>query len=162
MLVSENGTYPRELPGTNWTITATATAWADDIHFGEQPLGHHDTIENHLIENTIGGDITNRFTTRGGFLGDPSRGWSGPYVTSLPKTDPWGNKYMVNIREAHVRHLSDPAFQSIHQNFQPAGGIVKTAVFVISAGPNRQLETNSEQSADGFIPAGDDLIFRVK
>ena len=162
LLVSENGTYPREVPGTNWTIVATPSQWADNRHFGEQPLGHHDTIENHLVENTIGSDIANRFITRGGYLGDPSRGWAGPYVTSLPKTDPWGNKYLINIREAHVRHLSDPAFQTIHQNFQSEGAIVKTAVFVISAGPNRQLDTNSEQSADGFAPLGDDIIFRIK
>ena len=162
VLVSENGTYPKELPGLNWTITATPTQWNDDIHFGEQPLPHHDSLENQLIENTIVGDIANRFTIRGGYRGDTGRGWSGPYVTGLPKTDPWGNKYLINIREAHVRHLSDPAFASIHQNFTTEGNIIKTAVFVISAGPNRTLDTNSEQSADGFRPAGDDIIFRIK
>lgn len=162
MLVSENGSYPKETPGTNWTITSQATQWADKIHFGQQPLLHHDTIENHLVENTIGDQISNRYKTRGNYLGDPSRGWSGPYVSQLPKTDPWGNKYIVNIREAHVRHLSDPAFASIHQTFQSEGGLIKTAIFVISAGPNRTLETSSEQSADGFRPLGDDIVFRIK
>jgi hypothetical protein len=162
VLVSENGTYPKENAGMNWTITATPTQWNDEFHFGEQPLPHHDSIENQLVENTIASDIANRFTIRGGYRGDPARGWSGPYVNSLPKTDPWGNKYLVNIREAHVKHLSDPAFDSMHENFTTEGNIVKTAVFVLSAGPNRTIETNSEQSADGFRPNGDDIIFRIK
>jgi hypothetical protein len=162
VLVSENGTYPKENPGLNWTITSTPTRWADEFHFGDQALPHHDTIENQLVENTIAGDVENRFKTRGGYVGDPGRGWAGPYVTALPKTDPWGNKYLVNIREAHVRHLSDEAFRDIHQNFQDEGGIVKTAVFVLSAGPNRTIETNSEQSGDAFRANGDDILFRIK
>ena len=162
VLVSENGTYPKETPGMNWTITATPTQWNDDFHFGEQPLPHHDSIENQLVENTINSDLGNRFTIRGGYRGDPARGWSGPYVTALPKTDPWGNKYLVNIREAHVRHLSDASFASIHENFTVEGNIIKTALFIISAGPNRTLDTNSEQSADGFRPMGDDILFRIK
>ena len=88
VLVSENGTYPKETPGMNWTITATPTQWNDDIHFGQQALPHHDTIENQLVENTIAGDLANRYTIRGGYRGDPARGWSGPYVSALPKTDP--------------------------------------------------------------------------
>src|SRR3989442_10087078 len=48
ILVSENGTYPKEAPATNWTITTTALPWLDNIHFGEQPLLHHDSIENQM------------------------------------------------------------------------------------------------------------------
>src|SRR5207248_5858609 len=96
LLVSENGTYPKELPGMNWTINATPNQWNNDIHFGEQPLPHHDSIENQLVENVIAEDIANRYKVRGSYVGDPSRGWSGPYVTGLPKTDPWGSKYLIN------------------------------------------------------------------
>jgi hypothetical protein len=162
ILVSENGTYPKENPGMNWTINATPAQWNDDLHFGEQPLPHHDTIENQLVENVVGADVANRYKVRGSYVGDPGRGWAGPYITSLPKTDPWGNKYLVNIREAHVRHLSDPGFEMIHRNFESEGRIIKTAVFAISAGPNRTLDSDSEQSADGFRPLGDDIIFRIK
>jgi hypothetical protein len=162
VLVSENGTYPKQSPNTNWTINAAPDAWTDNLHFGEQPLPEHDSIENHLVENTINEELGNRYTRKGGFAGDPGRGWAGPYVSQLPKTDPWGSKYIINIREAHVRHLSDLGFSQLHRDFQMEGGIVKTAVFVISAGPNRTLETSSEQSADGFQPAGDDIIFRIK
>src|SRR5688572_16248734 len=73
VLVSENGSYPRETPGTNWSITLTASPWADNRHFGEVPLRVHDSIENHLVENMIGEDASNRFTQRGSYLGDPSR-----------------------------------------------------------------------------------------
>lgn len=163
ILVSENGNYPKETPGTNWTIIANAAApWVDNIHFGLQPLPNHESIENLLVENMIQSDINNRFKIRGAYLGDPGRGWSGPYVTALPKTDPWGNKYLINIRELHVRHLSDPLFASIHQNFLAEGGMIKTAAFVLSAGANSLIETPSEQSGDGFRAFGDDIIFRIK
>lgn len=162
VLVSENGTYPREAAGTNWNLSTRALPWTDNIHFGEQPLPSHDSIENQLVENTIQNDVNNRFKLRGSYVGDPARGWSGPYVASLPKTDSWGNKYLINIRELHVRHLTDPAFNSIHQNFQSESGVVKTAAFVISAGPNRLLETPSEQSGDAFKAFGDDILFRIK
>ena len=77
---------------------------------------------------------------RGAYSGNPSRGWAGPYIPVLPKTDPWGNKYIVNIRDL------------------PTG----RAVLVLSAGPNRTIETSSGQQGDSVAVSGDDIVFRVK
>ena len=42
------------------------------------------------------------------------------------------------------------------------GNLPKIAVVVLSAGPNRTIETNGEQQFDEFTPFGDDIVFRVK
>jgi hypothetical protein len=38
----------------------------------------------------------------------------------------------------------------------------RPAVFVVSAGPNRQLETRFDQVAEGFVAGGDDIVFRIQ
>src|SRR5207244_8436786 len=87
-----------------------------------------------------------KYPLRGSYTGDPQRGWAGPYITSLPKTDPWGNKYLINVRELHAGHLLDPAFSTIHAptmgisgttgTISGPGNLPKVAVIVLSAGPN--------------------------
>ena len=95
-----------------------------------------DTIENHLIANTPGGSGTKTYTTSG------ISAWEGPYLPSVP-ADPWGNKYLVNIGKAN-----------------PSDG---KAVWVISGGPNGQLDTSSDASASGTLtPGGDDIVARIK
>jgi len=70
--------------------------------------------------------------TRGGF------GWHGPYLDRLTP-DPWGSRYAANVGLLE----------------QPGG---KT-VIVVSAGPNRIIETPFEQV--GLKPAGDDVVALV-
>ena len=111
----------------------------------------HATIEGHLIRNLLGNPTLtpSGYPTRGQYIGDTSRGWSGPYVTSLPKADPWGDKYIINVRNLHAGYLKtltgDPT------------NLPKLAVIVISAGPDRNLETRVDQPYDSFAPAGDDI-----
>jgi type II secretory pathway pseudopilin PulG len=95
-----------------------------------------DTLENQLINNTPGGASANAYVTTGKIA------WKGPYLPSIP-SDPWGNKYLVNVGKA------DPG--------------VSKAVWVISAGPNGNLETAADANAASSIsPSGDDIIARVK
>jgi type II secretory pathway pseudopilin PulG len=169
-LVSENGTYPTDstatLGSSQWGVPSTsesATAWGETGFFGHKPdYTTHDTIEGHLIRNQLGGTSASEFyPLRGSYTGDPQRGWAGPYIASLPKTDPWGNKYMINVRELHAGHLLAPDFAGVHGISGP-GNLPKIAVIVLSAGPNRTIETGAEQQFDNFQAAGDDIVFRIK
>ena len=178
-LVSENGTYPTDrsvsVAGTpQWNVPGTSTAWDVSGFFGHRPdYVRHDTIEGQLIKNQLGG-VTSivKYPLRGSYTGDPQRGWAGPYITSLPKTDPWGNKYLINVRELHAGHLLDPAFSTIHAptmgisgttgTISGPGNLPKVAVIVLSAGPNRTIETDAEQQFDRFVASGDDIVFRIK
>jgi type II secretory pathway pseudopilin PulG len=166
-LVSENGTYPTDTSiGTHWGVTTDPWTGEADF-FGHKPDyidRGHDTIEGHLIRNELGAAGVpgggSSYPVRGSYSGDPQRGWAGPYVAVLPKTDPWGNKYMINVRELHAGHLLDPAFAGDHGI--DVGSLPKMAVVVISAGPNRNIETSAEQSYDVFQAEGDDIVFRIK
>ena len=162
-LVSENGTYPTDTsPGTHWGIPASATPWSESGFFGHKPdYSTHDSMEGHLVRNQLGRLSTKFYPLRGNYSGDPQRGWAGPYVAVLPKTDPWGNKYMINVRELHTGHLLDAGFATVHGVGGP-GNLPKIAVVVLSSGPNRTIETNGEQQFDEFTPSGDDIVFRVK
>ena len=167
-LVSENGTYPTDstvgIDSASWDIPAdssTTPAWTTEGYFGHKPdyttgANGHATIEGHLIRNILGDPTlsTAHYPKRGEYIGDTSRGWSGPYVTSLPKADPWGDKYIINVRNLHAGYLKtltgDPT------------NLPKLAVIVISAGPDRNIETRVDQPYDSFAPAGDDIVARVK
>lgn len=98
-----------------------------------------DTIENHLINNTPGGSTTKAYQTSG------KNAWKGPYLPRVNE-DPFGNNYLVNIRNADA-----------------GGGIGGAAiVFVISAGPNGKIETVASSDARTLTPGGDDIVARVK
>jgi hypothetical protein len=161
-LVSENGTYATDSsPGLHWSVPASPTAWNDAGFFGHKPdYATHDSIEGHLVRNELGRLSGKFYPLRGTYQGDPQRGWAGPYIAVLPRTDPWGNKYMINVRELHSGHLLDSSFSSVHHG--GPGNLPKIAVVVLSAGPNRTIETNGEQQFDDFVVAGDDIVFRVK
>jgi hypothetical protein len=187
-LVSENGTYPTDTstgntptigangviisPGAKWGVTA-GSPWNITGFFGDKPdytsvaaglgtRGGHATIEGHLIKNVLGdpaavtaGVPAAAYVLRGSYVGDPERGWAGPYISSLPKTDPWGNKYMINIQYLNSGFLSGLPGAT-------PGNLPKIAVIVLSAGPNRNIETNVDQPFNSFTAQGDDIIFRIK
>jgi hypothetical protein len=116
----------------------------------------HDAIEGHLVQNVIHNQFQPSFYPLRGYLSaDPQRGWNGPYVDRLPKTDPWGNKFMINVQELSTKH--------IRENHAIAGRpLPRRVVMVLSAGPNGQIETSSEQLFENFRVLGDDIVFRIK
>ena len=68
--------------------------------------------------------------------------WNGPYLGSLGD-DPWGTKYLVNSSA-----------------LKPGSGVIG---FVISAGPNRTVETVFNQSRGGkFTVGGDDIVAVIR
>ncbi len=67
--------------------------------------------------------------------------WRGPYLD--PGSDPWGNAYLVNIINAKSGSAD--------------------ACFVLSAGPDSQVETAFNISeTTSVVAAGDDIIYRIK
>lgn len=92
-------------------------------------------LGDHLVKNNPG---SNKYPTTGRFT------WKGPYLEKVSE-DPWGNRYLVNIKNAN-----------------PADSSPKT-VWVISAGPNGKIETDPNSATDsGPTPGGDDIVIRIK
>lgn len=162
-LVSQNGTYPTVDPtiaGT-WGIPAGTNYAVGSTRFGHQVDPNDDTLEGQFVTNKLDRtttddglmfDGTEFYPVRGSISGNPQRGWSGPYIATLSSTDPWGNKYLINVRKLHLKHFQDLGIS----------GLPDIGVFVISAGPNRALETSDAQDADDFMVGGDDIVFRIK
>lgn len=78
-------------------------------------------------------------------------GWNGPYLSSDIGSDPWNNRYMVNIG------LIDTSVGAVG-----LGGAPKNAVWVISAGPNGTIETPFNQSVTAATREGDDIAIRIQ
>jgi hypothetical protein len=109
-----------------------------------------DQVFNHLVANQPG-SLAPGYRRVGDFAYARFKGWNGPYISKLPPADPWGDRYLVNIGFMQ---------RTLAQNESTAGR--RLAVFVISAGPDRILQTRFEQLADGFVAGADDIIFRIQ
>jgi hypothetical protein len=156
VLASENGTYPSPDEGDTWVIQTPLFYPPRSDRFGHQMALTHDSIEGHLVSNIISNGTTqSSYPVRGFLVADPNRGWNGPYVDRLPKTDPWGNKYLINMQEFSTKHIRQ--FHKIVGQPLP-----RRVVLVLSAGPNRLIETSSEQLFETFQVRGDDIAFRIR
>jgi len=78
-------------------------------------------------------------------------GWNGPYFSSEIGSDPWGNRYLVNIG------LIDTSPGAV-----TLSGQAKLAVWVLSAGPNGTIETPFNLSILNAATLGDDLAVRIQ
>jgi type II secretory pathway pseudopilin PulG len=79
-------------------------------------------------------------------------GWNGPYLSNTIGADAWSNRYAINVG------LIDAS-----QGTQTAAGATKSAVWVISAGSNGQIETPYAQDMTiAAAPGGDDIGVRVQ
>jgi len=135
---------------------ATYAEWGD---------ANSDTLENQFVWGTPGGDVSKKYLDKAGNTSSPFRGpylsnnffFPGagvPAATFLSK-DPWGNKYLVNVKFLWPFHLSH-------------GTPNREVVFVISAGPNEMLETDFSQdlltggpSGEKFTVRGDDIVYVI-
>ena len=119
-------------PGNVPTVTA-ANTWT---------TGTADTFAHQLMNNT---PVYTVKTATSQF------GWNGPYLSSDIGADAWNNRYMVNI-----------GFVDTNQGIQTQSGATKNAVWVISAGPNGQLETAYTQLVTSAVVGGDDIGVRIQ
>ena len=78
-------------------------------------------------------------------------GWNGPYLSSAIGSDPWNNRYVVNI-----------GFVEATQGVQSLSGGVKSAVWVLSAGANGVIDTPFNQSVLAAALGGDDIGVRIQ
>lgn len=106
---------------------------------GEEPVDSNsywqavrtwDSFSNQLIRNRPGGSRGNRYPETG------DNAWNGPYQMRF-KSDPWGQKYIVNLRPFHV------------------GGT--GSAWVLSAGENGIIETRLNRDTVG----GDDVGYLI-
>lgn len=114
-----------------------------------------DRLENQLLKNRPAGSGT-PYPRMGEISYARFRGWNGPYAGTIPSSDPWDNKYLVNVQ------LLTPKGVKMAAGSLPLGTGQRFAVVVISAGPNRLLETNFAQVADSYVTGGDDIVFRIQ
>lgn len=133
-----------------------------------------DTLSNHLIENSPEELATNRYRNPsditipfpGGnnidFARTESSGlnaphaWRGAYLRGPIDSDPWGNRYAVNVA------FLDPAPTAVVTGITAGFGTVdypRLDVFVLSAGPDEEIDTRSGQ--DGAVPGDDDFLYLV-
>jgi type II secretory pathway pseudopilin PulG len=134
MILESEGTDPDDSTGT-WPLKDATT----------------DLLRNQIVSNNPGDSMTS-YVRVGEIDYARFQGWNGPYISKVPAGDPWGGRYLVNIGFATSQGATGAKL--------PAGR--KPAVFVISAGPNRSIETKYLQLADEFVEGGDDLIFRIQ
>jgi type II secretory pathway pseudopilin PulG len=114
-----------------------------------------DRVENQLMKNQPGGTGI-PYPRVGQISSSRFKGWNGPYTASMPSSDPWGDRYLVN-----VQLLTAKGVQMEHDTLTLGTG-QRAAVFVVSPGPNRQLETRFDQVAESFVAGGDDIVFRIQ
>lgn len=134
----------------------------DGWKWREPRSGHPvDTLANHLVQNTPGDDPSARYRTPADIYADGAQqqvafasqagmgarfAWRGAYVSAPVGSDPWGNRYAVNVL------FLDPGADSATGD--EAGYLYD--VFVLSAGPDEEIDTPF--SIDGAVPGDDDLI----
>ena len=146
--------------GGNDPIIDSSLDWPDATN-KTTGAEQRDLLANQLVTNQPG------YIGTGSFVGIPYprmgqiswsryKGWNGPYVASMPKSDPWDDRYFVDVQMLTQQGVA------MEQSTLTLGVGQRAAVFVVSAGPNRQLETRFDQTADGFVAGGDDIVYRIQ
>jgi prepilin-type N-terminal cleavage/methylation domain-containing protein len=97
-------------------------------------LGSSDSIDDQLITN----DPAYPTTTTG------TKAWLGPYLERVSE-DPWGNRYYIVVKF-----------------LKPGISGATNAAYVISAGPDGEIDTAFEMAPGAFIIGDDDVVFRIK
>lgn len=141
--------------GPNDTITMVVQTGGsdpfDETKTWPSPKSGRESLDNQINHNDPGGSGI-PYKRVGDIEWNKGKGWDGPYMSRLPDGDPWGDRYLCNVGFA--------TSQGAIQANLPSGK--RPAVFCISAGANRTIETKYIQAADEFQPGGDDQIFRIQ
>lgn len=114
---------------------------------GEDPLVGDDSGWSLSGAGSLDDQLMTNFNSAPGnsYPTSGDRQWRGPYLAKLTE-DPWGSKYVANVNK-----------------LSPGEDYASEAVYVLSAGPNRLIETEFGQSVNGtFEVGGDDIVHRIK
>ena len=103
------GSDPIISSSLHWPAIASG---ADDVEL----------LENQLVKNQPGGhtDPSYAYPRMGEITYARFKGWNGPYTSSMPSSDPWSDKYLVNIQL-----LTAQGIQAEHEadnSFMPGTG----------------------------------------
>jgi prepilin-type N-terminal cleavage/methylation domain-containing protein len=121
------------ISGGNVPAVATPNLWT---------TGTTDGIADQLIGNTPAYAMRSATSTFG---------WNGPYISNVIGADAWNNRYTINI-----------GLIDTNLGTQTSAGATKSAVWVISAGANGQIETAYAQPMTTAAPSGDDIAVKVQ
>lgn len=130
LLVSD-GDIPREMSASG------SAAWQRVV---DNTTGKVDFLERHLVTNNPRGSAANDYDIPPNVN---APGWRGAFLSAPVDPDPWGNRYMVNVKFMVSRDKNPPWYD----------------VFVYSAGPDEIIDTLF--ALDGAVPGNDDLILIV-
>lgn len=138
------GVYPVFTDGGDRTV-GTAASYEVLIGPGNTPSvgsGTGWTVTGSDV-GSLGGQLVQNAPGGGGYPTQGRFAWRGPYIDDV-SPDPWGNGYVVNA-----------------ENLLPNQG---QSGYVLSAGPNGQIETDFEidRTSASTTPAGDDLLYRLR
>jgi type II secretory pathway pseudopilin PulG len=123
---------PRTTAVSNWpSVVATTLATTITVN-GVTGI---DFLDNHLVnDNPFSQAATAGYVSK-------NLNWKGPYSESFNKRDPWGNSYLVYVAAM----------------YGGTTGASKTYGWIVSAGPNGQLETETRSSK----LVGDDIGYAL-
>lgn len=111
-----------------------------------------DRISNQLVNNRPGGGNVG-YPLMNGIGG---AGWNGPYITSEVESDPWGNRYAIDVG----------FLVALPGATEPGGVQEKRAVWALSAGPDGIVNTVYPSGTDQLISlaflAEDDIGVRIQ
>lgn len=113
-------------------LTTGGSALWDDV-VDPDAAAPVDFLERHLVTNTPAGTPAGTYAT-----GTP--GWRGAYLNAPVDSDPWGNRYGVNVLYLRTAQTND--------------------TYVLTAGPDELVATSFTRN--GAFPGGDDLISIVR
>ncbi len=133
-LVSRNGTWPPNKDGNTW--------WPTTYTDGVEGIASCEDFTSHLMNGSSRYSGPDSAYDRASDPSDPTAvGFRSGLISSDP-ADPWGNKYFCNIAQL---------------------GQIGRAVWIISAGPNKILDTEVKQGTGAVDSLGlDDIGYRIQ
>ncbi len=140
MMYGDTGHWPI------WASGSSTKAADTDFNLLESYDGDDPTMDTGITEwNGAGDTFTDQLIDNAPFYPTSGRrAWRGPYIEKIT-ADPWGSNYYANV-----------------EFLQPGNVGGTKPVFVISAGPNKTVETVFDQTGPSITRGGDDIIFRIK
>ncbi len=147
----DNGFYPQWSTAQNGGPGTQASKIDVLVSPGNVPSSSDSTVWTTGATDALGDQLMTNAPTYALRTAGAQFGWNGPYLSSEFGPDSWANRYMVNIG------LLDPTPGAAGE-----GGATKSAVWVVSAGPNGAIETAYSQTVLKAVLGGDDIGLRLQ